>query len=109
MFELSKHAKLLSLFSALSSFDEGNSESHTECVQKLAYFLCSLYLPNCRAGIELSRNDCKSIVELTGSCRPSVVWMQNWGYSIYWPPVQVDCNSISRSVSTPNGEYPTEL
>ena len=109
MYELSKHAKLLSLLSTLIAFDSRNSAAHTTCVQKLAHFLCSFYLPNCRAGIEISQADCKSIVGTDIGqqhvCSQSESRLQQFRFAINWPPVQVDCNSISASVGTSKGQY----
>ena len=111
VYELSKHAKLLSSLSALITIDPRNTAIYTQCIQKLAQFLCSFYLPNCRAGIEISRADCKSIVGTTDSrqphvCSPAVSRLQEqFRFAITWPPVQVNCDSINPSVATPPGQY----
>lgn len=113
VYELSKHATLLSSLSALITLDSRNSGTHTTCVQKLAYFLCSFYMPNCRAGIKISQADCKSIVGADNGqqhvCSQSLsILQQRDRFAINWPPVQVDCNSISASVGTSKGQYMRE-
>jgi hypothetical protein len=107
VYELSKHAKLLSRFSALIDLESNSGSIHTDCVQRLAYFLCSLYLPNCRAGIEMNRRDCELVVGRVRVCSLSVRTLQQNGYIIDWPPVQVDCNSFNASVVSPKGAYPS--
>ena len=101
VYELSQHAKLLSLLSGLIV---RNPETRNECVQRLAHFLCSLYLPNCRAAIEMSRSDCQKVIDdRNGVCVSFLTSLRRLGYSIKWPPVEVDCNSINISVATPSG------
>lgn len=114
-YELSKHAKLLSLLSTLIVVDKRNSGIHKQCVQKLTYFLCSLYFPNCTGGSEISQNDCKSIVETDREkagqrfplvCLDSVERLRfQYQYNIDWPPVRINCDSINSSAVTPKGEF----
>ncbi|XP_028411368.1 uncharacterized protein LOC114533935 isoform X1 [Dendronephthya gigantea] len=114
-YELSKHAKLLSLLSTLIAVDHRNSLTHTQCVQRLAYFLCRLYFPKCNGGSEISQNDCKSIVETDRQkagqlyrlvCLDSVERLQfQYRYNINWPPVRINCDSIDSSVVTPKVGY----
>jgi hypothetical protein len=107
VYELSQHTKLLSMISALRVRDE---DAKNLCVQKLAFFLCSFYLPNCRAPVEISRKDCQTMIDdRNGVCSSTLVILRLNGYRIEWPPVEVDCNSISPSVASPNGERPSYL
>ena len=109
VYELSKHTKLLSMISSFPSFNQrSNGPLYTNCIQRLTYFLCSLYLPNCGKGFEISQNDCKLVVGKEADQRPvcgePVIRLNGvYGNTVDWPPVKVDCKSISSSVTTPQG------
>ena len=98
------------MISALKELSVQDKDAKDLCVQKLAYFLCSFYLPNCRAPVEISRKDCQTMIDdRNGVCSSTLVILRQNGYRIDWPPVEVDCNSISPSVASPNGERPSYL
>ena len=98
MFELSTHGKLINLLISQQPYVNRTNEV-TQCLNNIRFLLCNLYLPRCRdktrSDYPITAADCKNTLER--NCSSAILQLQNRGYNITWPPVNVDCDKFPKT------------
>lgn len=100
VYELSKYATLLSLFASLrSDLRISSFYPATRCIYDISFFLCTLHFPTCGGKgnqYQITKGQCEDLVDsaVNGKCSVRLRQAISFGYSIKWPPVNVNCDDF---------------